>query len=452
MFELSTRHKYTDRTRSETAALCERAYGSIFKQNMNKGNLLTLFGIVFLDLMGLGIMIPVVAPLMLDPVSTLVPAAWSSADRNIAFGFLVAMYPLSQFFGAPILGALSDRHGRKKLLTFSLLGTFLGFVLFAIGLYTQQLWLLYFSRALDGFTGGNIGVANSAIADMYAEQTPAKRRPSSKTNLASGFGLIGMAFGLGFIFGPYLGGKLADPKVLPWFNVATPFWFAALLSLASLTLVTLLFKETLKTKTHNPIHFFMGFRHIAKAFQMHNLKTIFLVVFFHTLGFFFYTQFLPVFLVQKFQFDTPAIATLFAFIGLWIALAQGLFIRFFTAFAHPQQILRFSLFALSLLLFLSTAVPTVFLLYFIQPFLALAEGLSFPSTTAVVSELSLKGEQGEAMGVTQSLRALGQAVPSLIAGFLVTLNQNLAILTGAGIILLAGGIFVICFRPLPRAA
>ena len=402
---------------------------------MNKGNLLTLFGIVFLDLMGIGIMIPVLAPLMLDAGGTLVPLDWTTADRSIALGFLVAMYPLAQFFGAPILGALSDRYGRKKLLITSLIGTFIGYLLFATGLLTQQLWLLYFSRALDGFTGGNVGVANSAIADI-----------STNENRAKNFGLIGMAFGLGFIFGPFIGGKLADPTLVSWFSAATPFWFAALLSLGSLTLLTFLFKETLQTKAHRPIHPFMGFRHIAKAFQMQNLKIIFLVIFLHTLGFCFYAQFMPVFLVQKFSMNTAAIGTLFAFIGLWIALTQGLFLRVITRFAKPQKILRFSLLGLSSLLFLIPFAPTVFLLYALQPFMALAEGLTFPSTTTVVSELSLKEEQGEAMGVTQSLRALGQALPSLIAGFLVTINQNLAILTGAAIILLAWAIFVICYR------
>lgn len=406
---------------------------------LKKGNLATLFLIVFLDLVGIGILIPVLAPLMLDPNSILVPATWTEGTRNIAFGFLVAAYPLAQFFGAPILGALSDRYGRKKLLIASLVGTFIGYIFFAVGLLNNQLWILYFSRLLDGFTGGNIGVANSAIADM-----------SSMENRAKNFGLIGMAFGFGFIIGPYLGGKLADPTVFSGFNMATPFWFAALLSATSLILLATLFQETLKEKSHQKIHLLMGFKHIAKAVQMHNLKTIFLVVFLHMLGFCFYTQFVPVFLVQKFSMDSTAIGSLFAFIGLWIALSQGLFTRIAARFFIPRKVLRFSLLFLAFSLFTVTRVPSVFLLYVTQPFLALFEGLTFPNTTAVVSELSRPEEQGEAMGVTQSLRALGQAIPSLVAGFLVTLNQNLAILTGSGIILLAWVVFMISFRAKPQ--
>lgn len=410
---------------------------TILQASVKKNNLFILFIIVFLDLMGIGIMIPVLAPMMLDPASTLVPTLWTEATRNIMLGVLVAAYPLAQFFGAPILGTLSDRHGRKKMLSISLVGTFIGYILFAVGLVTGQLWLLYFSRALDGFTGGNIGVANSAIADM-----------SNASNRAKNFGLIGMAFGFGFVIGPSLGGVLANPDIVSWFNPSVPFYFAAFLSLLSLTLLTFSFQETLKEPSHQRVHLLMGFTHINRSFKMLDLRTIFLVIFLHTLGFCFYTQFMPVFLVQKFEMTTTQIGLLFGWVGIWIALSQGLFTRIAARYWNPQQTLRFSILCLSAAVFVVPFVPSAALLYFSQPFLALFEGLTFPNTTAVVSQIAKPTEQGEAMGVTQSLRALGQAIPSLIAGFLVTINENLAILTGATIILLAWGIFVIFFRKL----
>jgi len=385
-------------------------------------------------------MIPVLAPMMLDPASTLVPALWTEATRNIALGVLVAAYPLAQFFGAPILGTLSDRHGRKKMLIISLIGTLIGYLLFAVGLLTGQLWLLYFSRALDGFTGGNIGVANSAIADM-----------STENNRAKNFGLIGMAFGFGFVIGPSLGGLLANPDVVSWFSSATPFYFAAFLSVLSLSLLTFFFQETLREPSHQRVHLLLGFSHVKKSFKMADLRTIFLVVFLHTLGFCFYAQFMPVFLVQKFAMTTTQIGMLFGFVGIWIALSQGLFTRIAARYFRSEQVLRFSIFCLALTLFILPFVPTAGLLYLIQPFVALFEGLTFPNTTAVVSQIAKPTEQGEAMGVTQSLRALGQAIPSLVAGFLITINENLAILTGAIIILLAWGIFVIFFRKPQRS-
>lgn len=403
-----------------------------------KNNLFTLFCIIFIDLVGVGILIPVLAPLFLDPAASIVPTSWSNEARNIALGFLIAAYPLAQFFGSPILGTLSDHHGRKRLLSLSLMGTILGYVLFAVGLYTNQLWLLYVSRILDGFTGGNIGVANSAISDMSTPETRTKN-----------FGLVGMAFGLGFIIGPFLGGLLADPSLVSWFSSATPFWFAAGLSTINLLLVEFAFKETLKTRVAKKIHAFIGFSHLAKAVKMHKLRSIFIVIFLHSLGFCFFTQFFPVFLVQKFHFQEAAIGAMFGYIGIWIAFCQGFLTRHISKYFAPEKVLRVSMLGLSVSLFLSVLSGNVTILYLLQPILAVFEGLNFPNETSIVSKLSSAEDQGESLGITQSLRALGQAIPPIAAGFLVSVDQNLPTLTAAALILLAWAVFMIFFRSKP---
>ncbi len=403
---------------------------------MKKNKLLILFLIIFLDLLGIGIMIPVLAPLFLDPSSAVIPAEWTESTRNIAFGILVAAYPLAQFFGAPILGTLSDQHGRKKVLLGSLLGTAIGYALFAVGIFTHQLWLLFVSRLLDGFTGGNIGVANSAIADMSTPETRTKN-----------FGLVGMAFGLGFVVGPAVGGLLSDSSILPWFNASTPFWFATALSSLNLIFVALFFTETIKKKSIKKIHPFIGFTHLIKAWKMKKLRAIFIVAFLHALGFCFFTQFFPVFLVQKFSLGEASIGIFFAYIGIWIAFSQGFVARIASRFLSPENAMRIGLFGLGAILFAFTLPTQIAILYLIQPIMAIFEGLAFPNSTTLISHLANENDQGEAMGITQSLRALGQAIPPLIAGFLVNISQNLPTYTASALILLAWGIFMISFRP-----
>ncbi len=405
----------------------------------SKGALLTLFLIVFLDLIGIGIVLPVLAPLFLDTDSTLIPTHWSQDFRTIAFGFFVATYPLAQFFGAPILGKLSDRYGRKKLLIISLTGTALGYLLFAFGLWQHTLWILFASRLLDGFTGGNIAVANSAIADLSPDEQ----------SRAKNFGLIGMAFGMGFILGPFIGGVLGDSTILPWFGPMLPFLFAASLSLINFAMIIWVLPETLKTPMIGRFYLFAGLRNLGQAFKLQDLRVMFFVTFLHAFGFTFFTHFFSVFLVQKFDYSSSEIGFFYGYVGLWIALSQGLFNRWVLNFFKSERILKFAFFLLSISLFLMVLPSKVAWLYLLQPLVAMAEGITFPNVTTVISKLSRDDQQGEALGITQSIRAFAEAFPPIISGFLVTINPNMPILVAAGVIFFAGLMYVLLFKPKP---
>ena len=150
---------------------------------------LAVFITVFIDLLGVGIIIPVFAPLIIENKHGMMPAEMTEATRSIFYGFLTATFPFFQFFGAPILGTLADKYGRKKILQISLVGTLVGYVLFALSIHYQILWMLFLARAIPGFMGGNISIVSAALADISKPEERAKN-----------FGLIGMAFGMGFIF------------------------------------------------------------------------------------------------------------------------------------------------------------------------------------------------------------------------------------------------------------
>ena len=303
-----------------------------------KFTILPIFFTVFLDLLGLGIIIPILPAVLLDPRSAVLPFSYDFSTRTLIYGFLIASYPLAQFFGAPILGTLADQKGRKKLLTISLLGTLIGYVLFALGIVYNNIYLLFIGRILDGFTGGNISIAQSAIADISTPETKSRN-----------FGLIGMAFGLGFIIGPYIGGKLADPSIVSWFTYATPFWLSVILTSINILLVLLYFPETLVNATKaTKVSAFTGFRNIKKAFTYKDLRTMFLVGFLLTVGFNFFTQFFQVFLIGKFQFNQSKIGDLFAYMGLWIAVTQGAILRPLSKKYKPMSILSVSIILLAL--------------------------------------------------------------------------------------------------------
>ncbi|MES2592000.1 MAG: MFS transporter [Bacteroidota bacterium] len=400
-----------------------------------KSPLITIFFTVFLDMLGVGIVIPVIAPLLIYPVHNMLPAAMDTSTRTIILGFLIAAYPIAQFFGAPMLGALSDRHGRRKLLAISLVGTFIGYVLFAVAILQQNIYMLFASRILDGFSGGNIAIALSSISDFSDEKTKAKN-----------FGMVGAAFGLGFILGPYIGGKLADPTIVSWFNAATPFWFAALLTLINLIFVFAAFPETLREKRNTPVSIFTGMQNIHKAFQLKHLRIIFLVVFLFTLGFNFFTQFFQVFLINKFDYKISQIADIFAFIGIWIVIAQGALQRPLSKKYSPLSIIQFSTILLGLTLPLLLVPTNAMYIFFVLPFIAIFQGLTQPNITSVVSSQADKSTQGQILGINQSIQSLGMSIPPIVAGYINIVDINLPIATASVCILVGWVVLIVFFK------
>lgn len=409
--------------------------------------LLPVFLTVFIDLLGVTIVIPILAPLFLDLKHGIMPVDLASLpdpanmvkailrERTIMFGFLIATFPLAQFFGAPILGAWADRVGRKKVMTISLFGTLAGYILFALGIHYHLVWLLFVARLLDGFTGGNISIAYSAISDISTPETKTRN-----------FGFVGLAFGLGFIIGPYIGGKLADPGLVSWFSFETPFWFSAILCVLNIALVFRYFYETLKAPSSNLINGLQGIQNIGKAFRLRDLRTLFLVVFLTTFGFSIFTQFLQVYLIQKFSFTQTRIGDYFAYIGLWIAFTQGYITRKFTKRIAPQKVVSVILFVLAASLAIILLPSNVYLLYIVTPFVAMSQGIFSPNIQTLVSNQGGGDQQGEILGINQSVQSLAQAIPPIVAGFIVSIDMHLPIITASVFTFMAGLVFVLMYR------
>ena len=406
-----------------------------------KGNpLLAVFSTIFIDMLGVGILIPVF-PLLVLPHSPyrITPTGWTIGDGFILLGWLSAVYPLAQFFAAPILGQLSDRYGRKIVLTVSIIGTSFAYALFAIGVATKNIPLMFLSRIVDGLTGGNISVAQAVIADI-----------STPKNRARNFGLVGAAFGLGFIFGPYVGGKLADPHVVSWFNASTAFWFAAILSAVNAFIVLKFLPETIRQKTNKfKLHILESFTNVIKAFTNSGLKNITPATFLFNAGFTFFTTFFAVFLAVRFGFSQGNTGDYFAYFGIWIAVVQGGLIGIVSKKFKDYQVLRYSFFgaALTLLAYLLIPNGQHKWLFVIPPILALFDGMSQAFLPSIVSRVTPKDIQGETLGINTSVSALAEAIPAIIAGYVATINTSATVITASALIGLAGLVFWILFRP-----
>ncbi|MCX6716751.1 MAG: MFS transporter [Candidatus Taylorbacteria bacterium] len=404
-----------------------------------KRPLLVVLVTIFLDMLGYGILIPIIPVLLGDPTSKdfILPAYFTLNQGYIMLGILLGSQSLVQFFAAPILGQLSDKYGRKKVLLVSLAGTALSYVIFAIGIMTKNIPLLFISRILDGVTGGNISVAQAAVADI-----------SSRANRTKNFALMGAAFGLGFIIGPFIGGQLSDPTAVFWFNAATPFWFSVILSMAAFFLVVFFFDETHKSQDENlEVEWNQSLGHIEKAYTTPSLRSVFTSSFMYYSGFSFFTTFFSIFLINRLQFNQGDIGAFFAYVGIWFIITQVIIIRYFLRDADEKYVLPFSFLLAGIGVFSLFAVHSTFSLCIIIPIFAMANGITMVNITSLISKSASKDVQGEILGIGASVQAVAQAIPPILSGFIAAgLTAESPLFISGSLMVLASIIFIFFYR------
>ncbi len=396
---------------------------------VKRNPILSVFITVFIDMLGVGIIIPIFAPLIVRNEYGLISPEISEATRNLIYGILASTFAIFQFFGAPILGSLADKYGRKRILRISLIGTFIGYVLFALAIHYRLLWLVFIARALPGFMGGNISIVLASLADI-----------SDPKDRAKNFGLVGMAFGLGFILGPFIGGLLGK------YDLALPLWCTAALTLVNIVLVNIQFPETFKPSGLGKVSLLSGIRNVKKAFAMKELKIVFFTLFLQAFGFSFFMQFFQVYLIKKFDFTQLEIGHIFGYIGLWIAITQGLITRIVTKYFAPQTILRYTILGLSFSLWLILFPSQAWILLITQPLVAIFQGLTQPNLTSIVSVLSPGENQGEILGIQQSVQSLAFSIPPIVAGVVVSIDIRLPIFLAGLSIFFAWIVFIFGFK------
>ncbi len=398
-----------------------------------------MFLVVLLDLLGFGIIIPILPFLFTDPSSpySLLDGVMSERAGYIIFGALVATYPLFQFLAAPVLGQLSDKYGRKPILTISLAGTAFSYLIFALGLIERSIPILFFARAIDGLTGGNISVAQAVIADTASHKERTKQ-----------FGLLGAGFGIGLILGPYVGGKLADPGVVSWFSLQTPFLFAAALGIFNVLGVLFLLPETLKREhRHRHVRWFQAFDNIGDAARLRKLRILFTTGFLFQCGFAFFTTFISVFLYKNFAFNQGTIGEFFAFAGLWIAFTQAVITKIVHGKFTDAQLVYAGLIGCAIFIFLLLIIDEVWMLLVVTALFAIANGLSQTSFLSLVSTSVSERDQGRILGINSSVYAFGQAVPPLVSGFIAaSVHAEAPIIVAAAFIAAAALLFVTFYR------
>lgn len=362
-----------------------------------------LFATLLLDMIGFGMVIPIIPVLFTDPSSpSFMLDGYSQGAQFLMAGAVTALWGVTQFFAAPIAGELSDLLGRKRLLIIGVGVLGISQVLFGIGVEMGSVGLLLLARAIAGIAAGNASIAQATIADVTAPKDRAKN-----------FGLIGAAFGIGFILGPLLSGWIAGISNDP----AMPFWVAGALGVVNVVFVAVFLPET-NTRRAEKARFTMwkGARNIAAAVQDAQARPLYTALFLYLLGFGFLPPFYGVFLVNELGFSTAQVGMAFAAIGACVSFAQLVVLRLLTKRFSERAILRVSLAMIAFSMGMFSFLPSTWMVMAVIPLTAIPQGISMANMAALISRAVAADRQGVALGINGSLMALGSALAPAIGG------------------------------------
>jgi MFS transporter, DHA1 family, tetracycline resistance protein len=376
---------------------------------MKNSRLLTIFFIVFVDMLGFSLILP------------LLPYYAETYGATAAVvGLLVASYAAAQLIGAPLLGRLSDRFGRRPVLLFSVMGTFIGFLLLGFAdplgrmlssVFAPQsanlfiLGVLFISRILDGLTGGNITVAQAYITDI-----------SNEENRAKSMGIVGAAFGLGFIIGPASGGLLSQ-----WgFNV--PAFIAAAVSFINLILIFLLLPESLvgemrdAARLRQKVPFTINA--LFHALGRPKVGPLLHVRFFYSLAFATFQTIFALF-AQNIGLSSQTTGFILAYVGMLAVITQGGLIGPLTRHYRENVLIISGLWIMALSLFAWAFATHLWLLLIVMAPLAISGGILNTVVQSAISKSVSREEVGGILGISSSLEAFTRVIAPTVGGFLL---------------------------------
>ncbi|QHS56022.1 MFS transporter [Mucilaginibacter sp. 14171R-50] len=350
--------------------------------------------IAIINSMGFGIIIPL-----------LYPYGKKFGITEHTIGLLTAAFSVAQFFATPVLGSLSDKWGRKPLLVFSLIGTAASFVLFGLA---NSIFMLFAARILDGLTGGNISVAQAMISDI---STPKER--------AKNFGILGSAFGFGFVIGPAIGGLLSK------FGLKVPFFFAAGIAIIGVLLTLFLLKETNQKKG-------------SKAKQKHSFSfiSLYTVLKKPVIGTAIFTGFLltmaqftmligfQTFSVDQLKLNPTQIGLFYGGFGVSGILMQMLVPAVKKVIPSQAVILLLSTICCLGMMILAGFATALLLFAIAIGIYGLFNGLRNPMLNAIIADHNDDSERGEVMGINQSYASIGQTLGPVTAGLVTAISVH----------------------------
>lgn len=359
---------------------------------MNRKLLFSILLVVFIDLLGFSLILP------------LLPyyAETFNASKFVT-GLLIAAYALMQLIGAPILGRLSDRYGRRPILLISVFGTFIGFMLFGLA---TTLWMLFAARILDGLTGGNLSVAQAYISDV----TDAKNR-------AKGLGLIGAAFGIGFIIGPVTGGILSQ------YGYNVPAFVAAGLAFINFIMIYAWLPESLTKEMRDQIGEqkkpAVTLDALVTALKRPFTGSLLITRFFFSLAFAIFQTIFSLYALTKFNLTARDTGFVLTYVGVLSVIVQGFLVGRLTDRFREDHLIVFAVGLMAISLAGWALAPSVFWLLVVLAPTSISGGILNTLLSSTLSKAVAMQEVGGILGLSASVESSTRIIAPVLGGALL---------------------------------
>lgn len=389
-------------------------------QNKNHSLLpmLPLFLVLFIDGMGLGLLFPILNTILIDPNAQFLAESTSALLRSFYYGFTIGIFMLCWFFGAAILGDLSDSIGRKKCLMVCLFGSFFGYLLSAFAIAYHSFVLLLIGRIIAGFTAGSQPIAQAAIVDVSTEEMKPRN-----------IGFILLSISLGFVFGPIFGGLLSNSNLISWFNFAVPMYFAAAISLFNALILGLWFKETLvRTKKKISIRWDHAITIFISAFKHPTITRYSVVLLVMVFGWSNYFSFIPLYLLQTYHYTVMQNSLYLAVLGLGFSVGCGYATSWFTKNFQFDNIVIVGLLVTASQVLLALLAGEQWILWVSTFIIGISLSVAYSVLLTIFSNQVANSEQGWVMGVTGSIMALCFGLTSVFTGLVAHMGAVLPML------------------------
>jgi MFS transporter, DHA1 family, tetracycline resistance protein len=378
--------------------------------------------LILIDSMGFGTLTPLLASALAPRSDSALCQGFSEDGRYLIYGFATGLYPMMIFLGAPLLGQLSDRVGRKTILQVCAAGIALGYVVVNTAFALGSVLLLMTGRVLGGATAGSRAISMAALADVCS--------PRNKDFWLS-MGLL--ASSAGFVIGAALSGLLANNLIVPWFTIHTPLHATVLLASLDLVLLSLLFRESPRPHSvkQTPLSLTSGVFSLVSAFRNRGLREVSWVFLLQSLARGAYFFFIAHFIMDAFDVTSTHASLFMSLMGFGPCISFAVLMPLLRKRYSTRAITSWSLLATAVLIVASAFVPTMMLEWCLILPISISLAISYASLVILFTDLATQDTKGEILGVTVAIKAFAFGVIAFAGGGMQTFDESVPLIASS---------------------